>query len=96
MGSCTLEWKQIIHPAIDNRFIDLLLLFDEDDPDPYTVASVVEDVVTKEYVWVLKGGYPYGSSPTKEEAREDCKNCLIENYLDKGLMPWKSAFVSSN
>ena len=96
MGGYNLKWKRVIHPAIDDRFIDFLLIFVEDDPDAYTVGSIVEDPNNEDFIWVLKGGYPYGSAPTKEEAMQECESCLIKNYLNKGLMPWRAAFVSSN
>ena len=91
-----LKWMKIIHPAIDNRYIDLLMIYDGDDPDPYTVGSIVEDPINSDFVWVLKGGYPYGSSPTKEQAKKECEACLVEHYLNKDLMPWQAAFLSSN
>ena len=87
---------QIIHPAVDDRFIDILMFYDADDPDPYTVGSIVEDLVNNDYIWVLKGGYTYGSASTKQQEMDDCEAVLKEFYLDKGLMPWKSAFMSSN
>ena len=96
MENYNLEWKCLHHPTIDGRYIDLLFISFIDDPDPYTAGSIIEDPINNEYIWVLKGGFPYGSAKMKEDAMKDCETCLIKNYLEKGLMPWKAAFVSKN
>jgi len=96
MSKYDLMWTEVQHPELTHRTIDLLLIRVEGDPDPYTVGSVIEGLLEEDYVWVLKGGYPSGSAKTKEEAMQACESCLVEFYLDKGLMPWATAFVSSN
>jgi len=93
MGNYNFQWAQIVEESSD-RYINLLLIKIDDDPDPYVVGSVIRSS-TDGFLWVVKNG-PSNSSPTEKEAMNACEACLVEFYLNKGLMPWATAFVSSN
>ena len=86
-------WSEVDH--LDKIFYLLFVKFEEWAED-MSLGAVVKASKGDGYVWAVRGGYPNGLAENVEEAKIQCERCLIENYLEKGLLPKLVNFISPN
>lgn len=89
-------WKEVYVPEYSKTFY-MLFIQEEGQEESSALGSIVESSTDEgSYVWALRGGIPNRVAASLRKAMMDCQSCIKEEYLDKGMVPWRVNIVSQN